>query len=995
MKKIILALLLILLITSLPRPVKALGDDGLWVVFDSTDGKNWTMTLWNYSGGRIPAGSSVTMEFGMFWCNLRDSANCDDNSLDFRGKKVLQNITWTVPASGGSTTKTEFFDIPQSCGTVQADVNQAGTIFGSIHNYSSNCPMSANLIQKPGACALVADWDVGFNDTSTCQIKIEAAGTLYTLEDKRCVGKWDSSSNPIPNGLPTPGNGAIYRLHAGVKSQDGTTTLSCTTPTPTVPIGSTISVTCSGTLNADKTVTWDANVSGTSGNVVPPFAYTWNSSDAELNNKNGGTVTVSYNSSGTKKATVTVKDSSNPPINSSPSQECSVTVPAAAAPGTMSPVPIASCVPGSTTDQKISVTWSPISAGSYQPILKSPGCTGSSIGGLTCIQTTGPGNYTFPASQPISGNYCVTVNAYGSSDCSTDYIKSEEKSVTNASCTPSPTPVAAAGCSLLVGGSNSGTVRSTVGNTLSIQSSNPNPPYRINIDGPSSFDFGPYGGSSGNATWYTSESGDYTVSNGCTSRDVSLNFSCATSGLFTLKVQTFLDPKFDPNQWPQYAWQQSDNPPGACWLRDDSGESGDSEGVSTSRPPEPTPSLKDQILEFLHNFHLTLSIPEAKAFGPAYATPPVPINQRCNSTADCKQDNTQNSCTFNQCVYWPGGGYSICQPGGKKGEGQSCGTNRVCHNYDPASVWSIPRCELHLPCDTNADCNGANSPYSGNSCVVGSCRGTEQTVCTAYNRDDECISSSVVHGQGVCSFYNQPPTTVCQKDAAGNPQKLCSPGLYPSDYRNFDPATGGIQASTCSVDYTACNSVGNTDYQNCCGTKNIQGTACMGYCQQARFPTSWNKDSATPFNQSLDSPTLPLAGITIVVEDTRGCGIPQTLVTGADGFATFYLPRVYKDRQVKYTVKAIPPAGSRLVFTRGVKSSERGNWDQNPGYAAEAIIPSPFGNSPPVLDNLSSGGPDKRVTFGFLNPVPPPDPWLQTTSGDVHSNARINTPGGP
>ncbi|MBI2196010.1 hypothetical protein HYU45_05080, partial [Candidatus Daviesbacteria bacterium] len=37
------------------------------------------------------------------------------------------------------------------------------------------------------------------------------------------------------------------------------------------------------------------------------------------------------------------------------------------------------------------------------------------------------------------------------------------------------------------------------------------------------------------------------------------------------------------------------------------------------------------------------------------------------------------------------------------------------------------------------------------------------------------------------------------------------------------------------------------------------------------------------------------------------------------------------------------------------------------------------------------------------NPNPPPNPnpnkantpWIQTTGGDVHSNTRINTPGGP
>lgn len=1032
MKKIFLSIIFLILFSF--SATEASASHGVDVDINSSDGHNWTILIGN-SGNHTPAGTQVTLEFGAFWCNQTGSSWCDDNSLDYRGLKTIQSLTITVPAQGQINTYTRQFGINTRagypCGTVQGDVTQGSGTTGNLWWSRSNCNTSATLTPLTSSCVLRATWDLGFNDNANCQIKIEAGGTLYRLSDTRCNGSLDLSGNiSTPQGNLSIHSGGIYKLHAGSKSSDSRT-LDCTanttnTPAPTEPTE--FNVTCSGSPSSgtagQTTITWTARIFG----ALSSPTYSWLDNEGPIAGNNF-TVNKIYSSAGQKTASVTVTSGTN-----SETVTCTPTItinPAGTITNSISVSPSSVSRPDSTSPWNtsslsinVNVNKTPTGNVFYKKADSvTPGpCSGSLCDGWASVRepvSTGTFPWPIPLSLP-DGKY-----AYGLFDSS----KSEILAVSYATFTTgtiTTAPTDPAGCTLGVSDYNA-----AAGSTLNITSNNPSAPYRINVDGPSSVYFGPYNSSSGQATWYTSgyPGGSYTVSNGCTSKTVTLSLSCATSDSFQATIQTFLEPKYVTEQWPQQIWNPRYANRYYCWSGTEGQDFGDTQGISTNRQIQ-KPTLPDQILQFIQNIAPKITILPPTTI---YAWHPVPSpapgtvgrGEACTNDNQC-QNATVDPCneikcnetgefprfhggvvvngneTFSSatCSVSPKPQGAICGAT-ETGKNLYCGNWTQCYKTPELSYCNSDptvknKCVVQQ-CKTNADCNDNNVCTGGatgeDECVgydPGGLRteeGCDEGGCALYTYE-------VPEKMGQCNIVNKLPTTVCQTDASGKPTKLCSQsGGYNG---SFDQTTNKMAYSTCSVNYYQCSDVRGSSNE-CCGIQNVQGMQCQGYCQNARFPTSWNKDSSLPFNgPPNDFPIQPLAGATVKITDERNCVTNITpKQTDSSGLATFVLPRNYPDKNIQYTVEITNPAGSNLIFTRGVDAIDKGDWEQNPGRGTSSII-TPINKTTPSFNRLDSGGANHRVTFGFEQSLPVDNsPWIQTTGGNVYSSDRIKAENGP
>ncbi len=939
MKKILFTAFLFIFTFLISKPAEAA--HGVDIDINSTDGLTWTIVISN-TQNHATAGTTPTLTFGAFWCNQNGASWCDDNSLDYRGLKTIQSLPITVPLQGSSNTYFMQFGINTRagypCGTAQGDVTQSSGTTGSLWWSGSNCPTSSSLVQKPSACALQATWDVGFNDN--CQNKIEAGGTLYRLNDIRCNGSWDSSVNSIPAGLSVH-NGGIYKLHAGSRST-GSVTLSCSTPTPTAtPPGAAaeLVVTCKAfdsggneitSATTGQQVTWTVGATRT----TSPYTYTWSgdASGTTTNSSLSNSVTSTYSATGAKTANIEVKDSSSP--QQVKTATCSVTINPAGANAISSP-PTITRVNSTSPWPGISINTT-MSTPPGNVYYKSgsgitPGtCSGSLCSGWTPVQSSVTGNFIWNAAPIGLQDGTYTFGLFNT--VNSVLLAVSTSNFTSGTVTPTPTS-GPPGCSLTVSSSNA-----SVGSIINISSTNPNTPYRINVDGPNSVSYGPYTSPSGTATWYTSgwPGGSYSVSNGCASRTVNLALSCNTSGSFSLIVQTFQETNYNKEQWPQQIWNPQER--SICRGGDDS------DGVSTYRPPEPT--LKDKIFQFLQKIipKITLSPPIAYAANPCPSG--TPNGTLCGTTST------------GQNLY--------CQTGISGSTGR------------PDNGWATnSSCTLQW-CKTDTDCND-NNVCTNDNCLGYVVAGLVSDEGGSYWQDEQ---------MGKCSLdvnNNLPTTTVCQTDPT---KKLCS-GVSGA----IDEETGFRTNPTCSVDVISCTDVRVTT-DACCGLTNIQGRQCFGYCDDARFPTSWNKDSALPFNgPPADYPVKPLAGVVIEITDSRNCVFTPTQVTDANGLTSFHLPRKFRDRSIRYTARAITPEG--FIFTRGVYASDASGWDQSPGFDATKVLNG--SQTPnPEYTRIGGGLRPKKATFGFERSIPlDNNPWIQTTGGNVHSNDRIKSEHGP
>ena len=624
---------------------------------------------------------------------------------------------------------------------------------------------------------------------------------------------------------------------------------------------------------------------------------------------------------------------------------------------------------------------------------------------------------------------------------------------------PGPTPV---GCSIKINGnSGTGTYTTTNGNTLTIEATNPSPPFRIDIDGPDSSSYGPFSSTSQTVTWYTGggwDAGSYTISNGCTTRNVTLNsISCTKDfGEFDINVYTFFDPNFVPEDWPAHKWD-SKSYPNTCYQgvgEDDGGDDG-------SLPTQTTLAqvmVKGEVLQT--------------------------TSTRCWNDGEC---NDTNACTTEQCggakltagcgfecddgdggKYWccwlptqgycsyskqkyatlcgttPQGGNMYCggAPHSRDGNGicnspalnSLCKTNKDCED---GNACTTPTCQGYTPPDTERDedgnptshpeylgqckypgkpygticsttvsggnmycglqynnndglchdsgvpgigaspvtlCKTSNDCSDGNACTIDTCEGYSPE---RQERDEDGNPYTSQEVLGSCKIQNAPPTTICQKDANNNPTKICSTGTGP-----WIPKTSpGYVVSTCSVNYVQC-SAGNTDNASCCGKTNIQGNTCNGNCSGSHG----------------DTHSQPSLGGIVVRATNERCGFEHVVVTDANGRArfpslTFALGDKKNYEKLKYEVRADVPTGYR--FTRGVLDSITRDFQTTSPRDAQGPFGAPVFRG--VDSNLYDCDPncnvrDLYVNFGFQQPNAA---WIQTTGGDVHSNTKINTPGGP
>lgn len=237
-------LLLIFILLAFPKQVSAI--HGLDIDIDSTNGKSWDIVIGN-SDDSFETGVSVDLEFGAFWCNQTSDSSCDDNNLDYRGLKTIQNFSVNAPATGDTITLTKTFDITKSefpCGTVQGDVSQTSGTTGATFWATEDCLRTASLTQVCSPTGLSASWDLGYNTDPSCQIKIEAGSILYRVPTNQCQGSWtgtSTSNTPVSDSGVSLSihNGGIYKLWAGnFEDENSTVTLNCA-----VPLGEPIPVT--------------------------------------------------------------------------------------------------------------------------------------------------------------------------------------------------------------------------------------------------------------------------------------------------------------------------------------------------------------------------------------------------------------------------------------------------------------------------------------------------------------------------------------------------------------------------------------------------------------------------------------------------------------------------------------------------------------------------------------------------------------------------------
>lgn len=200
---------------------------GLGASFSTSDGVNWTATIYNDANSNYSAGQQVTAEFGAYHCTSAGTAGCspDQGITDFRQTLQFNNIIITAPAKGSSSQMT--FTVPNAgCGRVQVALGLpagGGILGGQPYSFGTSCGSSCVALSPP------AGLSPNGNTLSTSQTRVTlkwdavAGATKYAVRLYNPANATPASPNIIRDGLTgtsldvdlQPGYSYGWWVHAG------------------------------------------------------------------------------------------------------------------------------------------------------------------------------------------------------------------------------------------------------------------------------------------------------------------------------------------------------------------------------------------------------------------------------------------------------------------------------------------------------------------------------------------------------------------------------------------------------------------------------------------------------------------------------------------------------------------------------------------------------------------------------------------------------------